>query len=162
MQINEEARAELYNEVNGLSDDELNKKPAEDEWSIKQVMEHLFLMEGAITKTIINQLENGEEVNADLKPIEASTNRSTKVTAPDFATPNDDFATLEELKLKLTATHQGLVKVAENAHESQLNAKGFPHPVFGQMSLKQWVPFVGYHEKRHTLQIKEVKEKLGF
>lgn len=161
MQINEEARVELYNEVNGLSDEELNKKPADDQWSIKQVMEHLFLMEGAITKTIINQLENGEVVNADLKPIKASTNRATKVTAPNFAIPNDDFATLEELKLKLTATHQGLMKVAETAEESQLLAKGFPHPVFGQMSLKQWIPFVAYHEKRHTLQIKEVKGKLG-
>ncbi|WP_404451593.1 DinB family protein [Virgibacillus necropolis] len=161
MQINEEARAELFNEVNGLSDEAFNKKPAEGQWSVKQVMEHLFLMEGAITKSIIDQLENGEVVNAEPKPIEASTNRATKVTAPDFAIPNDDFATLDELKLKLTATHQGLAKVAETADEKQLEAKGFPHPLFGQMSLKQWIPFVAYHEKRHTLQIKEVKEKLG-
>ncbi|ASK60941.1 hypothetical protein CFK37_01295 [Virgibacillus phasianinus] len=161
MQINEEARSDLYSEVNGLSDEELNKKPAADEWSIKEIMEHLFLMEGAITKTIIDQLENGEVVNADLKPIEATTNRSTKVNAPDFAVPNDDFATLDELKLKLTATHQGLVKIAESADEKELEQKGFTHPAFGQMSLKQWIPFVGYHEKRHTLQIKEVKEKLG-
>ncbi|ASN06658.1 DinB family protein [Virgibacillus necropolis] len=161
MQINEEARAELYNEVNGLSDEELNKKPADDKWSIKQVMEHLFLMEGAITKAIINQLENGDEVNADPKPIEATTNRGIKVDAPDYATPNDDFATLDELKLKLTATHQGLIKVEETVDEKELEAKGFPHPLFGQISLMQWIPFVAYHEKRHILQIKEVKEKLG-
>ena len=43
----------------------------------------------------------------------------------------------------------------------ELEAKGFNHPIFGLMSLKQWIPFVGYHEKRHILQIKEVKEKLG-
>lgn len=162
MQINEEARQELYNEVNGLSDEQLNKNPADDQWSIKQIMEHLFLMEGAITKTIIDQLENGEEVDADTKPIEATTNRGTKVEAPDFAQPSGDFATLDELKLKLTATHQGLAKVAESADEKQLEAKAFSHPVFGPMSLKQWIPFVGYHEKRHTLQIKEVKDNLGF
>ena len=95
MQINEEARAELYNEVNNLTDDEINRKPADNQWSIKQVMEHLFLMEGAITKTITNQLKNGEIVNPDLKPIEASTNRSTKVDAPDFAVPNDEFTSLK-------------------------------------------------------------------
>lgn len=161
MKINEEARVELYNEVNGLSDEELNKKAADNQWSIKQVMEHLFLMEGAITKTIMDQLENGKDVNAASKPIEATTNRSTKVEAPDFATPNDDFATMVELKLKLTATHQGLARVAETADEKKLEAKGFPHPVFGLVSLKQWIPFVGFHEKRHILQIKEVKEKLG-
>lgn len=161
MQINEEARQELYNEVNGLSDEQLNKNPADDQWSVKQVMEHLFLMEGAITKTIIDQLENGEDVNADSKPIERAINRDKKLEASDFAQPSGDFATLDELKLKLTATHQGLVKVAEMADEKQLEAKGFQHPVFGQISLKQWIPFVGYHEKRHTLQIEEVKEKLG-
>ncbi|MFZ3577380.1 DinB family protein [Virgibacillus sp. DJP39] len=161
MEFNEEARVDLYNEVNGLSDEQLNKRPADDQWSIKQIMEHLFLMEGAITKTIIEKLEDGEEVNAELKPIEASLNRTIKVQAPEFAIPNDDFATLEELKLKLTATHQGLIKVSETADEKQLESKGFPHPVFGQMSLKQWIPFIAYHEKRHTLQIVEVKEKLG-
>ena len=161
MQINEEARQELYNEVNGLTDEQLNENPADDQWSIKQVMEHLFLMEGAITKTIIDQLENGEDVNADSKPIEGATNRGKKRETPNFAQPSGDFATLDELKLKLTATHQGLAKVAETADEKQLEAKGFQDPVFGLISLKQWIPFVGYHEKRHTLQIKEVKEKLG-
>ncbi|WP_430787971.1 DinB family protein [Virgibacillus flavescens] len=161
MRINEEAREELYSEVNNLTDEEINKKPADNQWSIKQVMEHLFLMEAAITKTIINQLEKGDLVNPSLKPIEASTNRSTKVDAPDFAVPNEEFTTLEQLKMKLTATHQGLIKVAENVNTDELEAKGFNHPVFGLMSLKQWIPFVGYHEKRHILQIKEVKEKLG-
>lgn len=161
MRINEEARTELFSEVNNLTDEEINIKPADDQWSIKQVMEHLFLMEGAITKTIINQLEKGDVANPVQKPIEASTNRSTKVDAPDFAVPNDEFASLEELKLKLTASHRGLIEVAENVGHDELTAKGFNHPIFGLMSLKQWIPFVGYHEKRHILQIKEVKEKLG-
>lgn len=161
MKINKEARETLFNEVNHLSDEAINKKPSDVQWSIKQIMEHLFLMEGAITKTIIDHLENGEEVDPDPKPIEASTNRSTKVDAPKFAVPNDEFSTLEELKLKLTATHQGLIKVAESADESKLKTRGFSHPIFGMMSLKQWIPFVGYHEKRHILQIREVKEKLG-
>lgn len=85
-------------------------------------------------------------------------NRDVKVTAPDFATPSNDFATLDELKIKLAATHQGLMGIEKNA---DLEVKGFSHPVFGQMSLKQWIPFVGYHERRHILQIKEVREQLG-
>lgn len=50
MLINDKAREDLYNEVDGLSDEILNKKPSDHEWSIKQILEHLYLMEGGIGK----------------------------------------------------------------------------------------------------------------
>ncbi|WP_106498590.1 DinB family protein [Lentibacillus sp. Marseille-P4043] len=161
MQPNDQARETILTEVNGISDENLNKKPDEKSWSIKQVLEHLFLMEGAIVKTIADQLENGEDVDTDQKPIEATVDRSKKVEAPDFADPSADYATLDEMKLKLEASHQGLIQLVEKADVDKLERKAFPHPVFGQMSLKQWIPFIGWHEKRHILQIQEVKEALG-
>nr|GGG86552.1 hypothetical protein GCM10011398_35440 [Virgibacillus oceani] len=161
MPINEQAREALLAEVTGVSDDDLNKKPDEHSWSMKQVLEHLFLMEGAIVKTIEDQLEHGEVVNAKARPIELTVDRTKKVNAPDYTVPSDEFATLDEMELKLEASHQGLLKLTANADEIALKRKGFPHPVFGQMSLKQWIPFVGWHEKRHTLQIIEIKEQLG-
>lgn len=161
LEINNQAREELLAEVNNISDEDLNRKPSENRWSIKQVLEHLYLMEGAITKNIQGQLAEGEVVNAADRPIELSVDRSKKVNAPEFAQPSEAFVTLEELKQKLEATHKGLSELDDNSDKKLLLEKGFPHPVFGQMSLKQWIPFVGYHEKRHTEQIKEVKEVLG-
>jgi hypothetical protein len=161
MQVNDEERDTLLAEVNDISDEVLNQRPDEKNWSIKQVLEHLFLMEGAIVKTIEDQLANGEEADTEPKPIELTVNREQKVEAPGFATPTDDFATLEEVKLKLAASHNGLLKLVEKADPGNLARKAFPHPVFGSMSLKQWIPFIGWHEKRHTLQIREVKEALG-
>lgn len=70
MDVNEQARKELLEEVNGISDEDLNRKLADNKWSIKQVLEHLYLMEGVITKTIEGQLDNGKSVNAEEKPIE--------------------------------------------------------------------------------------------
>ncbi|MDI7741202.1 DinB family protein [Lysinibacillus fusiformis] len=161
MLINEKARKELYDEINGLSEENLNKRPSDNRWSIKQIVEHIYLMEGAIAEMILGTLVNGEVVHTEQKPIEASINRDIKVNAPEFAIPSNEFATLEELNMKLTATHQKLLKLAEASDKKELDVKAFPHPVFGQMSLKQWIPFAGYHEMRHILQIKEVKEKLG-
>ncbi|MEN1968592.1 DinB family protein [Lentibacillus sp. N15] len=161
MHVNEEARESLLKEVNGISDDNLNKQPDAASWSIKQILEHLFLMEGVIVKMIENELENGKDVQTKPKPIELTVNRDQKVQAPDFAVPSDDFATLEELKLKLEASHQGLAQLVTNADEHVLANRAFLHPVFGEMSLNQWIPFIGWHEKRHTLQIKEVKTVLG-
>ncbi|PXW87084.1 hypothetical protein DFR56_106154 [Pseudogracilibacillus auburnensis] len=35
-----------------------------------------------------------------------------------------------------------------------------PHPGFNMLNLSQWISFIGWHERRHIEQIKEVKEKL--
>ncbi|MFB4167016.1 DinB family protein [Virgibacillus sp. JSM 102003] len=161
MEINNQAREELLEIVKGISDEDLNRKPSENRWSMKQILEHLYLMEGAITKNIRSELAQGEVVNIADKPIELSVDRSRKVDAPEFVQPSESFATLEELKHKLEATHNGLSELACTADEKLLAEKGSVHPIFGKMNLKQWIPFVGYHEKRHTEQIKEVKEDLG-
>lgn len=41
MSIFNEARKELWSEIQGLSDETLNKRPSEDEWSIQEVIDHL-------------------------------------------------------------------------------------------------------------------------
>lgn len=161
MEINDQARKELFAQVEQLSDDILNTKPADDRWSIKQILQHLYLMEGGIAQTIQAQLASDKQNITTDKPIQLTVDRSTKVEAPDFASPDEEHATLDELKTKLTATHSALHELAEQAPEELLAVKSYPHPVFGEMSLTQWIPFVGYHELRHIEQIKEVKEQLG-
>ena len=44
--------------------------------------------------------------------------------------------------------------------EEALQKKAYPHPIFGLIRLDEWVPFIGYHEKRHLEQIEEIKAKL--
>ncbi|MBY0223587.1 DinB family protein [Sporosarcina aquimarina] len=161
MKINDQAREELWTQVGHLTDEDINRKPSDNEWSIKQVLEHLYLMESGVIKTIQAQLTSGEQKDVADKPIELTVNRSTKVQAPEFATATEESATLEELKAKLNATHSTLREFAESTSDAQLEEKSYPHPVFGEMNLKQWIPFIGYHELRHIDQIKEVKQKLG-
>lgn len=161
MQVNEEARDALLKEVNGLSDEVINQKPAADQWSLKQVLEHLYLMEATVTRTVEKQLANGEAAEAKEKPIELTVNRKSKVDAPAYLVPSEDFSPLEDLKKKLAATHKGLSDLESNTSDQELEAKTFPHPAFGDLSLKQWIPFVGYHEMRHTEQVKEVKAQLS-
>lgn len=161
MKINEQARTELLDQVQGMSDEDLNKKPSAEEWSVKQVMEHLYLMEGAVTKTIMSQLASGDQEHVEDKPIERTTNRDVKAEAPGFAVPSDSFLKLDDLEQRLAGTHEGLKELEQEADEEQLKAKAYPHPAFGKLSLEQWIPFIGYHELRHIEQIKEVKQELG-
>lgn len=160
MKINDQARKDLLKEVEGMTDEQINRKPSENEWSVKQVLEHLYLMEGAITKMVSEGLESDEVSEVPDLPIERTVDRSVKVAAPDFAAPSDSFASLQELKERLNVTHESLRSLAEHADEEKLRSRSFPHPVFNQMSLAQWIPFTAYHEMRHTDQIREVKSKL--
>lgn len=43
---NQATRGELLAELMGLSDEELNRQPAPNEWSVRQVLEHAIQVEG--------------------------------------------------------------------------------------------------------------------
>ncbi|MFD2630221.1 DinB family protein [Oceanobacillus kapialis] len=161
MKINDEARDKLWEEVAALSDEELNKRPCSNEWSIAQVMEHLYLMERTVVHNIKHTLENGSIKEVSTKPIELTVNRSRKIEAPTFVEPSDSDKTIEVIKEKLHTSHESLRKLDEDVDKERLEEKTAIHPVFGEMNLAQWIPFVGYHELRHIEQIKEVKDKLG-
>ncbi len=160
MTINEEVRAQLIVEVLSLSDDDLNQKPSDDKWSVRQILEHLYLMEGGIAKIIKRQLSKGEFQTTSIKPIEMAVDRTIKVDVPNFAKPSEDYKTCAELLDHLAVTHEFLNTIEKSVTDEQLDEKVYPHPVFGEMSLKQWIPFVAYHELRHLEQIKEVKEAI--
>jgi len=161
MEIIDEARKELLVEVEGLSDNLFNKQPDADNWSVKQILEHLYLFEKYAADAIQEQVQHGEKIKVKEQPIHLSTNRATKFEAADFSQPTDEFATIIELKEKLAESRAQLQEVVDMADEDDLEQKALPHPGFKMLSLKQWIEFIGWHERRHILQIKEVKDAVG-
>ncbi|MFF2856480.1 MULTISPECIES: DinB family protein [unclassified Peribacillus] len=157
---NEKVREELLNAVIGLTDEQLNNHPEPGRWSIMQVLDHLYLMERAITKGISDKLKSDDSIPTVDKPIELTLDREMKVQAPSFVIPSESYQTLSEIKEKLSESRKAFVRVVDHAKEIDLEQKSFPHPLFKDLSLKQWIPFVGLHEKRHLLQIEELKAKL--
>src|SRR5690625_1496871 len=153
-----EARQELFAAVEGLSHVLINRQPEEEQWSIKQILEHLYLYEVTATKAIHEQIQHGERLKVKEQPIHLTTNRKTKFSAADFSQPTDTFATFDALKEKLDASRKALLDVLATADEDTLQNKALPHPGFKMLSLKQYVEFLGWHEKRHILQIEEVKD----
>ncbi|PLS01897.1 DinB family protein [Neobacillus cucumis] len=160
MEENKKIREEVLHSVTGLTDEQLNTQVHEGRWSIMQVLHHLYLLERAITYAISNQLANGESKNVSDKPIHLAVNRSTKVNAPSVVQPSNKFISLKEMKEKLSQSREALSKVINTADPSLLEQRAYPHPIFGELSLKQWIPLIGLHEKRHLAQIEELKEEL--
>ncbi|MGG4267042.1 DinB family protein [Peribacillus simplex] len=161
MNENANIREELLIAVSGLSDEQLNAHPEEGRWSIIQVLDHLYKMERTITRNIEDKLKSDESTTPVDKPIELTLlNREVKVQAPAFVIPSESFQTLSELKDKLSESRKAFIQVVDHAKLNDLEQKSFPHPLFKELSLKQWITFVGLHEKRHLMQIEELKSKL--
>ncbi|MCA1058910.1 DinB family protein [Rossellomorea aquimaris] len=159
IQMIEDIRSELLNSVKDLSEEQLNKKVEKDRWNIMQVLDHLYLMEKSLTKVIQMTLENGEEQLVESKPIHFTVDRTTKVDAPPFVTPTDEKQSLEQMKDKLKSSRKDLLAFLESTNKEALMKKAYPHPIFGQIRLDEWIPFIGFHEKRHIEQIDELKAK---
>lgn len=160
MDYNITVREEVLQSVSGLSEEQLNKVVVNGHWTIMQVLDHLYLMEQSVVHVISDQLANGKTKTTSEKPIQYTTNRSTKVDAPSFVLPSNDFITLDIMKSKLAASREALINVVNSADQLLLEQRTYPHPAFGELSLHQWIPFVGLHEKRHLAQIEELKAKL--
>ncbi|MCM3611182.1 DinB family protein [Planococcus sp. MERTA32b] len=161
---NEAIRRRIFNAVEGMSDEKLNEKPAEGKWSPMQILDHLQLMENVIARNISKELERETSKKAVKKPIQLTVSRAIKVDAPSYTVPSDDFIKLDEMKGRLKKSREYLNAVYDNASEEPLKSKSLPHPVFGNVPLVQWFPFVGLHEKRHLKQLeetlREIDEKL--
>ncbi|MFD0049035.1 DinB family protein [Actinomycetes bacterium NPDC127524] len=160
MNENDAIRKSVLESVENLPQSKLNAVPEGGGWSIMQILEHLYLMERSITKSFAVSLAGNEKKEVSLKPIEMTTDRSTRVDAPPFVIPEDSDISLDEMKKKLEQSRMDFIKVTGTASEDDLNLKSFRHPLFGDLSLKQWVPFVGLHEKRHLQQIEETKARI--
>ncbi|MFD2130066.1 DinB family protein [Pseudogracilibacillus auburnensis] len=82
MKNNEKARIDLLKEVEGITKEMLHKKPGEDQWSINQIIEHLYLMEISIVRSMEKELVNARKTTVDDKPIHLTVNRKYKVLHP--------------------------------------------------------------------------------
>lgn len=152
-----ENQNDLWSIVEGLTDEELNKKGQDGSWSIAQILEHLLLTDLYVLKEME---ENLKKIEAKEKPVHYTVNRSHKVQAPKELEPSNEYQTLASLKDKMTVSRLALENKIRQFSEDDLTEHSLHHFIFGMVSLKQWLPFINYHEKRHIEQIQEIKRTL--
>jgi uncharacterized damage-inducible protein DinB len=163
-------RSALTNTVDSVAPESRDKRPAEDRWSVAEVLEHLAIIEGRIAQLAAGKLAAARaaglgpetETSAVLDTVNRARilDRSHRATAPDMVQPrseHDATAALSALQQSRADLRSALVAndglaLGEVTHE---------HPVMGVINLYQWIIFVGAHEARHTEQIKEIAQELG-
>ncbi|HET9985646.1 MAG TPA: DinB family protein [Longimicrobiales bacterium] len=158
-------RADLRRAVEEVPAAQRRVRPAEDRWSVAEVLEHLALVEPRITEVVAARLAAAREAGLgaetatgsvlDPAVLERLRDRGRPVTASETVRPpgvRDAGAALAGLE----AARAVLRDVVVSADGLALGEVVLPHPVLGPLDLYGWIVFIGGHEARHTAQIREI------
>ncbi len=154
----DEARNNLIQQINLLSNEEFNRKPGLEKWSIAQVCHHLNLVEKATIKAIDWGLQQNKKTDLERKKVERILDRTNKIQAPKIVEPANEPLDVEQIIDLLSNSRQKLMSLLCTIEDTFiLTEKSVKHPAFGELPLDQWIELIYLHEQRHIEQIKEIK-----
>ena len=158
----------VFDAVSGLSEAQLNFKPAPDKWSVLECVKHI-----AVTEQSLWQMTNGAiqaqanpEKRADIKStdeqvIQMIESREKKVkTAPPMEPQNTPYKSLDEALSSFKNDRTKLIEYVKTT-DADLRNHVVAMP-FASFDSYQMILFIGAHSNRHTKQIEEVKADPNF
>ncbi len=165
----ETVRAEVLREVEGLSQDQSNWKPAEKEWSIGEIVDHLTLAEiatGKVTAKLTREAEAAGRLapfprdlaSFAVLPLRPGDGRAQ---APSVVWPQYGKA-ISDLVATMKATRErsrGSVETLANVDPRPLT---FKHPLLGDLDVAQWWTLQAAHDGIHLAQIRAARASPGF
>jgi len=165
----EASRELLFNDLKKYTEDQLNFKPTENEWSILQVMNHLMMAEVSSVVYVQKKLTNGladipkmdaegDERFAQLASYMQADNRTS---APPMVTPTFERTTLAATREGWDTIRQDTATQLERFGEADLNKAAYKHLLAGRMSIVQMLGFFRLHFNRHLGQIERIKAAMG-
>jgi hypothetical protein len=163
-----QTEAGVINSIAGLSDAQLNFKPAPDKWSVLDCVKHI-----AVTEQSLWQMTNGAitaaanpEKRADVKAtdeqvVQMIESREKKVkTAPAMEPQNTPYKSLHEALESFVKDRSKLINYVKTT-DADLRNHVVTMP-FASFDSYQMILFIGAHSNRHTQQIEEVKADPNF
>jgi hypothetical protein len=166
-----DARAQLMAELDSGATATPSAPSDSDRWTMAETAHHLHLAEAGIAGMLTKALRSGERharvsdehLRAEWERIRVLVGtRATRVQAPAPAVPADAPALAETVE-HLHQSRQTLLEILSQASLDDLASISMPHPIegIGNLTGAGWVSLIGYHERRHTEQIREIKAGRG-
>ena len=159
-------RNELLDAVKGLSEAQLNYKPAPDRWSVLECVQHITLtsqgLYGFVQQTVKTPNDSAFKGSVtDDKLIAMVEDRSHKAQAPEpFKPVNATFKTLAETLKVFNEDRDNLIKYVQTTNDD-LRGHVAPMP-FGKADAYQLILLISAHTNRHMQQLNEVKADPNF
>jgi hypothetical protein len=148
----------LLAEVGGVADAQWQLRPADQEWSIAETVEHVVLANRGILARLRGLLAAPLARDAVRFDDAAISNEMFRGPGPPgFAEPTSRFATCAEGVGALRASCDAIAAWAEAVPEPDLRSHGLPHPVFGVFDGVQWILFSAAHMDNHLPQLRALR-----
>jgi hypothetical protein len=167
----EGSRQAFLDATKGLSPAQWNFKAGPDRWSIAECADHIALSEDFIFGVVTNQVmkspvtpEKRDAVKGkDEAIVKILQDRSHKATAPEPIDPKKRPMSPEDAVKQFLASRTRTIDYIKTTQDD-LRDHFFDHPVpaIGTLDAYQWIMLISGHERRHTLQILEVKADPNF
>lgn len=168
LQYFDQTTMELEKQVKGLSEAQLQFKPAADKWSISQCLEHIILSERMIFDMAKAALAKAPQPDrkAEVKMTDENlkttlTDRSHKFQAPKELQPSGIYKNAETALTDFRAARQPVLDYIKKADAEDLRNHINDYPT-GVVDGYQGLMFIAAHCARHTKQIEEVKSNPNF
>ena len=153
----------VFNSLVGLSDAQLNFKPAPDRWSIAECVKHIAVTDMALWQMISGALKQAPnpEKRSDIKAtdeqvVQGTESRAQKIkTAPMLEPQNTSY---KSTPAALASFFDGRKKLVEFIGTTNDDMRSYVLTMpFGSFDSYQMVLLIAAHSNRHTQQIEEVK-----
>ena len=154
---------QLLETVSPLDPGLFSKRPSDDEWSVAQIVQHLCLVEERVIKDLEAALAKEPQSVGFLRrllPTSIVSSRLLRVKSPKAVRP---VAVLEkEVTIEnFNRARNSLKQLCSTHGHDRFKKLVFKHPFLGDIDGVATISFIGYHERRHYKQIREVLKKLG-
>ena len=159
--------ADLKTALDMIPLDSRGWRSAPERWSANEIVDHLAVVERRIAKLMSTQLAAAVEKGLGRETDDSSVmgmmrmdrllDRRRPITSSEASQPrggvdaNTAWADFEAAN----ASIRGVVLAADGMALGEITV---PHPVLGPLNLYQWVLFVGGHESRHAIQVREIAQ----
>jgi uncharacterized damage-inducible protein DinB len=163
---NDKVREKLKTTINDLTEEQLEFRLDENTWTIREIVEHISIVEGNIATLCSRLLQKAAENNLSndgtahisaefLAKAGAADRRVQKLQAPERVFPSGKFSVAESMA-KMGENAEVLRSLQTGLETINTEQHKFPHPAFGEMSATEWLMLIGGHERRHLDQIEEI------
>jgi len=158
----------LMQSVKGLSEAQLNFKPAADQWSVKECMYHIAVTEKAIWDMMQGAMKGAatpdkrsEIKMTDEQVVAAIESREKKVkTFAPMEPQNAPYKSMDEAVNAFKTSRAEHIKYVKTTTEDLRNH--IAQVPFGMIDCYQMSLFMTAHTERHRKQIEEVKANPNF
>ena len=154
---------QLSTAISSLDPELFLQRPAENEWSVGEVIHHLCLVEERVLRDLQKALQRPPAKVGMLKkllPMRIVSMRFLRVKAPKAVDPLNPLP--KDESVRNYNDRRARLKEFCTAHgRSALEQTSFRHPVFGDIDGVAAISMIAFHEQRHYKQIREILKKLG-